>query len=84
MSGEIEVDESYFLQGFARNCEQKGQKECVESVGVGLVAKVFTLCYALVPLREEMLKRNGRVYYASDQTLLCKRVVAYHKGLFRA
>ena len=43
MSGEIEVDESYFLLRFARNCKQKGQKGCAVSVGVGLARKRLCL-----------------------------------------
>ncbi|TQR56570.1 hypothetical protein DMC01_09155 [Campylobacter troglodytis] len=41
MSGEIEVDESYFLFRLFCNCKQNVQKECVVSVYVGLIAKVF-------------------------------------------
>ena len=33
-----------------------GQKECVQSVDVGLVAKIFTSLPPLVPLQEGMLK----------------------------
>ncbi|WP_246059086.1 hypothetical protein [Campylobacter troglodytis] len=46
MSSEIEVDESYFLLRYTRNCKQKELKECVASVGVGLTRK--HLCFYFV------------------------------------
>ena len=46
MSAEIEVDESYFLLRYTRNCKQKVQKGCVVSVGVGLARK--HLCFYFV------------------------------------
>ena len=62
MSGEIEVDESYFE---ARRVRGKRGR------GAGKKTPVFG-----------MLKRNGCVYTLKH--LLCQRVAAYHKGLFRA
>ena len=53
MSGEIEVDESYFLFRLFYNCKKKVQKECVVSVYVGLVAKVFALLSLLSLCKKE-------------------------------
>ncbi len=46
MSGEIEIDENYFLLRYARNCKQREQKECVENEVVGLLIK--RLCFYFV------------------------------------
>ena len=82
MSGEIEEGESYFLLRFARNCEQKGQKECVEKGGVGLEKRhlCFYFVKPLVPLREGMLKCNRTSLYA--QTLALQKNCCL--GLFGA
>ncbi|TQR53634.1 hypothetical protein [Campylobacter troglodytis] len=59
MSGEIEEGESYFLLRYTRNCKQKGQKECVVRVEVGLEKRhlCFYFVKPLVILLEGMLKR---------------------------
>ena len=73
MSDEIEIDESYFLLRYTRNCVAEGAKRVrgKRGRGAGRKTPVFG-----------MLKRNGCVYTLKH--LLCQRATAYNKGLFRA
>ena len=43
MSGEIEIDESYFLLRYARNCKQNEQRECVANEDEKLLRKRLSL-----------------------------------------
>ena len=79
MSGEIEVDESYFLLRFVLQLLAKGAKRVRGKRGRGAGRKSFYFVTPLVPLREGMLKRNGCVYTLKH--LLCERVITYYKGL---
>ena len=74
MSAEIEVDESYF--GGVRG--KRGR-------GAGKKTPVFLLrATRLVTASRRYAKTQRLCLYASGKTMLCQRVAADYKGLFRA
>ncbi|TQR53300.1 hypothetical protein [Campylobacter troglodytis] len=85
MSGEIEVDESYFLLRLtARNCVVEGAKRVRCKRGRGAGRKSFYFVTPSCPFARRYAKKLGLTLYARGKTLLGKRVASYYKGFYRS